>query len=439
MNEEEVQPIREEIKRVLGDKIDDETLDKELHKYLDVYHVSLNETRRGILRKFGSDAVSGMVSGLAVTKKIGELTGDETSVDITAKVISIFNKDIVVKNNKKSIVEGYIGDDTGTTKFTLWEPGQVQLEKGAVYTFKNLYARKWNDKISVNVGSRGSIVPESGVDFDIPERESAPSKKCTIGEIREGMGSVIVTGRVISIETRQVMVQNEPKTVYSGILADSTGKIQFSAWNDPHLEEGDTVKLEDAYIRAWKSIPQINIGDRCTITKVDEHIDLPSENANKKTAADIERAGGGLDVNVEGLVVDVKSGSGLIKRCPQCRRLVTNGICVTHGNVAAVNDLRLKIVIDDGTGAIGAVLNRNDTEKLTGMSMTAAENMAEVQGEGAVVTELTSRILMRRLSIDGNAMCDDFGPSIIVKNVKETKLDLKKEANAILEEIEKVI
>lgn len=439
MNEEEVQPIREEIKRVLGDKIDDKTLEEELHKYLDVYHVNLNETRRGILRKFGGDAVSGMVSGLAVTKKIGELTGDEKSVDITAKVLSFFNKDITIKGNQKTIVEGYIGDETGTTKFTLWEPGQVQLEKGAVYTFKNLYARKWNDRISVNVGNRGSIVPESGVDFDIPEREFAPSKECTIGDIREGMGSVTVIGRVVSIETRQVMVQNEPKTVYSGILADSTGKIQFSAWNDPHLEEGDTVELKDAYIRAWKSIPQINIGDRCTVTKVDAHIDLPSENANKKTAADIERTGGGLDVNVEGLVVDVKSGSGLIKRCPQCRRSVANGICVTHGNVAAVNDLRLKIVIDDGTGAIGAVLNRSDTEKLTGLSMTAAENMAEVQGEGAVITELTSRILMRRLSINGNAMCDDFGPSIIVKDVKETKMDLKREANAILEEIEKVI
>lgn len=439
MNDAEIQPVRDEIKRVLGNKIDDEKLDAELHKYLDEYHVSLEAARRGILRKYGSEEVSGMVSGLAVTKKIGELVGNENNVDIVAKVLSVFSKDINVKNTQKTIVEGYIGDDTGSARFTLWEPGQVQLEKGAVYTFKNLYAKKWNEKISVNVGSRSTIVPTPGVDFNVQEREFAPSKDCTISEIREGIGSVNVTGRILSIETRQVMVQNEPKTVYSGILADSTGKIQFSAWNDRGLKDGDTIQLKDAYIRAWKGIPQINIGDRCTITKTDAKIDLPSAAANRKTAADIERMGGGLDVTVEGLVVDVKTGSGLIKRCPQCRRTVVNGMCVTHGNVAAVNDLRLKIVIDDGTGAIGAVLNRDETEKLAGMSMTAAENMAEVQGEGAVVMDLTSRILMRRLSINGNAMCDDFGPSIIVKEVEETKIDLEKESGAILEEIEKVI
>lgn len=439
MNMDEIQPVKDEIKRVLGDKIDDATLENELHKYLDEYHISLDAAKRGIIRKYGDTNTSSLVSGLAITKKINELTGNETSVDIVAKVLSVANKDIKVKNIQKTIVEGYIGDETGTTKFTIWEPGQILLEKGSVYTFKGLYAKTWNDRISVNLGNRGSVVPMQGVEIDVPEREYAPSTECKICDIRDGMGSVTVTGRILSAETRDVMVKGEPKVVYSGILADSTGKIQYSAWSDHGLHEGDTVNIKDAYIRAWKGIPQLNIGDRCTITKTDEKIDVSTNTNNKKTVAEIEKIGGGLDITVEGLVVDVKTGSGLIKRCPQCRRTLTNGVCTTHGAVAAVNDLRLKVVIDDGTGAIGAVFNKDDTEKLTGISMTAAENLAEVQGEGAVMIELTSKILMKRVSVNGNAMSDDFGPSMIVKQVSETNIDVVKEANNILSEIEKVI
>ena len=439
MNMDEIQPVKDEIKRVLGDKIDDATLENELHKYLDEYHISLDAAKRGIIRKYGDTNTSSLVSGLAITKKINELTGNETSVDVVAKVLSVTNKDIKVKNIQKTIVEGYIGDETGTTKFTIWEPGQILLEKGSVYTFKGLYAKTWNDRISVNLGNRGSVVPMQGVEINVPEREFAPSTECKICDIRDGMGSVTVTGRILSAETRNVMVKGESKTVYSGILADSTGKIQYSAWSDHDLHEGDTVNIKDAYIRAWKGIPQLNISDRSTVTKTDEKIDVSANTDNKKTVAEIEKIGGGLDITVEGLVVDVKTGSGLIKRCPQCRRTLTNGVCTTHGAVAAVNDLRLKVVIDDGTGAIGAVFNKDDTEKLTGISMAAAENLAEVQGEGAVMIELTSKILMKRVSVNGNAMSDDFGPSIIVKQVSETKIDVVKEANNILSEIEKVI
>ena len=280
----------------------------------------------------------------------------------------------------------------------------------------------------------------SDVTIDLPERQiDLTAAECKIGDIREGMGNVTVTGRIMSTEARNVTVRGEPKTVYSGILADDTGKIQYSAWNDFNLKEGETLCIKNAYIRAWKGIPQLNMGDRCEVSRVDSDFQVIEDTSSKKTIGEITRIGGGLDLTIEGLVVDMKQGSGLIKRCPQCNRSILNGVCTAHGQVEGVNDLRLKLVVDDGTGAIGAIVNRNDTEKLTGVSMQAAEGLAAAQGEGVVAREMAGRILMKRVTFTGNVMSDNYGPSMIVKSVSLVDVDVEGEAAKLLDEVEAAI
>lgn len=437
MAEIELTPHVEEIKRVLENKVDEEVIVNELNKYLNEYHVTLDSAKRGIIRKYGGGDVAAFTPAGAVVKKIDELTGTEQNVDIQAKVVYVENKSITVKGLSKTIVSGILGDETGTASFTIWEPGSVMLEKSSVYNFKNCYCKLWNDKVQINLGNRGRVEPASGVSIDLPERTIAVnSSECKIGDIRDGMGSVTVTGRIVTYEARNVMVKGEPKTVYSGIIADDTGKIQYSAWNDFSLKEGETICVKNAYIRSWKGIPQLNMGDRCEISRVDSVFDVVDTSGSKKTIDEITRIGGGLDITLEGMVVDMRAGSGLIKRCPQCNRSILNGVCTAHGQVNGTPDLRMKIVLDDGTGAIGAIVNRKDTETLTGITLKAAEGLAMAQGEGVVAREVAGKILMKRISITGNVMSDDYGPSMIVKSASVLDVDVVSEANKLLDEVE---
>jgi len=437
MAEIELTPHVEEIKRVLENKVDEEVIVNELNKYLNEYHVTLDSAKRGIIRKYGGGDVAAFTPAGAVVKKIDELTGTEQNVDIQAKVVYVENKSITVKGLSKTIVSGILGDETGTASFTIWEPGSIMLEKGSVYNFKNCYCKLWNDKVQINLGNRGRVEPASGVSIDLPERTIAVnSSECKIGDIRDGMGSVTVTGRIVTYEARNVMVKGEPKTVYSGIIADDTGKIQYSAWNDFSLKEGETICVKNAYIRSWKGIPQLNMGDRCEISRVDSVFDVVDTSGSKKTIDEITRIGGGLDITLEGMVVDMRAGSGLIKRCPQCNRSILNGVCTAHGQVNGTPDLRMKIVLDDGTGAIGAIVNRKDTETLTGITLKAAEGLAMAQGEGVVAREVAGKILMKRISITGNVMSDDYGPSMIVKSASVLDVDVVSEANKLLDEVE---
>ena len=249
------------------------------------------------------------------------------------------------------------------------------------------------------------------------------------------MGNVSVTGKILSVESRRINSRGEEKIVYSGIIADETGKIQYSAWHDFDLKEGETISAKNCYIRAWRGIPQLNIGDRAIVDRVKVEMDVES-GESFRSVADIVKIGGGLDITIEGAIVDVKSGSGLIWRCPQCNRSILGGACTVHGNVEGVRDMRLKAVIDDGTGAIGAVLNRADTEKVTGVSMTAAMGLSAARGDDVTLREMISKALLRRVRLTGNVMSDDYGPSMVVRSCELVERDLRKEAEALLAEVE---
>jgi len=441
MEIEELTPHIEEIQRVLGDKIDEEQLRAELDKYLNEYHVNIDAAKRSIIRKYGGSDTSTFVTGNSLVKKIADLSGTEQNVDITAKVVFVDNKEITVKGLPKKIISGIIGDETGTVSFTVWEPGSMVLTKGSVYVFRNCYCKLWNDKAQVHIGNRGKVEAAEGVKIELPERQitAASPTEIKIGNIKDGMGSVTVTGKVMSIESKEIVARGEPKTVFSGIIADDTGKIQFSAWSDFGIKEGESLCIANAYIRSWKGIPQLNMGDRCEISRVDAIDNVVDTSENRKTVDEISRIGGGLDITLEGLIVDVRQGSGIIRRCPQCNRSMLNGACTTHGMVEGIMDLRLKVVIDDGTGAIGAIINRADTEKLTGVTLQAAQGLAAVKGEAVVGREITSKALMKRVRVTGNVMSDDYGPSIIVKSIEKVEFDLEAEASKLLDEVEAAI
>lgn len=435
MEMNELTPHVEELKRVLEGKVDEQQILTELNTYLNVYHVSLEAAKRGIIRKYGGDV---FVTAEAMSKKISELTGTEQNVDITARAVFVEKKDIQVRGAPKTIISGILGDETGTVPFTVWDVGEIEMEKGLVYVLKNAYTKLWNEKVQVNLGNRG-VVERSDVEIELPERTIVyTSSEVKVSDLREGIGNVIVTGKILSVETRTIQSQGENKTVYSGMIADETGKIQFSAWNDFSLKEGESVRIENAYVKSWRGIPQLNLGDRAEVSRVDDVLagtDISPYSA--KTVAEILKVGGGLDISVSGAIIDMRMGSGLIKRCPECNRSVLSDECVAHGKITPVPDLRMKLVIDDGTGAINAVVNRDDSERLSGVTLNEALNIAKEKSDADAVARLMEeRVLVKDVTAIGNVMSDEYGPMMIVRKIEFTDVDVAEEAEKLLDLVE---
>jgi replication factor A1 len=110
------------------------------------------------------------------------------------------------------------------------------------------------------------------------------------------------------------------------------------------------------------------------------------------------------DAEITGALVDIQSGSGLIKRCPEedCTRVLQNGRCAEHGEGDGEFDLRIKGVIDDGTTVQDVIFDREMTESLTGISLEKAQEMAmDALDTSVVAEEMNERLLGQYYHVTG--------------------------------------
>ncbi len=437
MDDDELAPHVEDISSALEGAVDEDEVLKELKSYLKLYRVSLDSAKRGIVRKFGGDP-SKLSKGQR--KKIEDLEPDEQSVDLLVRVVTVNKREIEREGENQPILYGIFGDETGTVPYTAWEAERFDFNKGEVYLINNAYTTEWNEEPQVNLGNRVNVekkdpdslpLPESGTSFSPPE-------EVKISQLRDGMGNVIVTGRILTTEEREVNVSGEPKTIYSGLLADSSGKVQYTAWDDFSLKEEEVVKIENAYVKSWRGIPQLNFGERSEVSRPDADIPPAKKlrEPNQMNIDELDDIGGGVDIMAKGVVVTIKKGSGLIFRCPECRRPVQGGSCRVHGKIDANPDLRIKAVLDDGNSMLTAILNREVTEELLGITLEDSLNKAkESMDQDVVKKDIEDKLLAHPMEMRGNVTSDEYGLMMIVREVRFLKEDVRGEAEALLSEL----
>jgi len=429
-------PHIEEIARALGDKLSEEQIAEELQKYVDVYKLSIPMAKRTIVKKYGGDS-SGFSAGFQ--RKLAGLRPNEPNVDFVAKVLSANAKEVQAKGEKKQIVFGFLGDDTTTLPYTAWEIEDLQLSKGDVISVKGAYTREYQGRVQINFGNRVSIKKEDPSTVGDIQVAQGPPRSVRIGELREGMGYVEVKGRILSLEPREVTVQGETKKIFSGVLADETGKVQFTAWSDFKLKQDEVVTISKGTVKAWRGIPQLNFDERGEVIRIREK--YPSAEELRKTGvrmiAEIAAKGGAVDATVRGVLIEVRDGSGLIMRCQECKRALQKGMCKIHGRVDGYPDLRVKAVLDDGSGAVGVVMNRELSEKL--LDITLDESMQKAKEKmnfDIVKDEMDELLTLKVLTVSGPVTADQYGLSMIAKEAQLSAMDVKQEAEKLLVELE---
>jgi replication factor A1 len=149
-----------------------------------------------------------------------------------------------------------------------------------------------------------------------------------------------------------------------GLLGDESGTIKFTAFASsdlPKLEEDAVYALGNLVTDEYQGNYSVKLNRTTTIEQLDEDIEVGDDSTT-----------------VEGALVAMQSGSGLIKRCPEedCTRVLQNGRCSEHGEVEGEFDLRIKGVVDDGVDAHEVIFDKETTEAITGISLEEAKDMA---------------------------------------------------------------
>jgi replication factor A1 len=365
-----------------------------------------------------------------VPRQLSEVLPSDKNIDLKVKILSINDKTVNVQGNEKKIYYGLIADKSMVRPFTAWN--DFELAKDDVICIHSAYAKDWRGEPQINLGNNTAVEPLT--DSELNELNSnnlpstIPSTEYKIGLLKNGMSSITVLGRVLSVESRTVKVLDENKEIYTGKIADDTGKIAFTAWNDFSLKPGEAIKISGAYVRSWRGVPKLNFDERMELERIDDNT-LPSiEELGSDKVSRIDSIldlGGGMDLTVEGTIMDIKDGSGLIMRCPECNRVLRGSECMVHGMQDGIADLRTKGIIDDGTGAIMAVLNATLTSRLLGK--TVEEYSKETKEKGPeiineIIDELNDILLMKPLRLKGTITTDDYGAMMICSDIDDLVL-----------------
>jgi len=436
MDAKKLAPHVKEISRALGEKLSEEEIAEELTRYIEVFRLSIPVAKRNIVKKHGGDP-SDFSAGFQ--RKLGELRPGEPVVDFVAKILSVNSKEVQARGEKKSILYGYMGDETTTLPYTIWQAEGVELAKGDVISVRGAYTTEYKGRVQVNFGNRVSVRKEDPSTIEDVQIASGPPKVVSVSELRDGIGYVEVKGRILSVEPKDVEVQGEKKRIFSGVVADETGKASFTAWSDFKLKEGEVVRISKATVKSWRGMPELNFDDRAEVIRVKEKFPSAEElaKASRRELADIASSGGAADATVRGVVIEVRDGSGLIMRCPECRRALQKGSCKVHGRVEGFPDLRIKAVVDDGTGAVSVVMGRELTERLMDVTLEdCMERAKEAMNYEVVKDMIEDELTLKVLEVTGNITSDAYGLSMIASDASPVVPDVKDDAERLLVDLE---
>ncbi len=532
-----IAPHIDEIEKVLGGKVDRKIIEEKLLEYTEKFLIDLPSAKKAIVKNYGGDT-----DQLGMPRTLMSLTENEPSINLKVKILAINPKTISFDESERIIHYGLMGDPTGVLPFTLW--GDTELQKGDAVLIKNAYVKdKFRGRLQINLGNRVSIerVPAESIG-EIPSSENFESVKAEIGDLQGGMGNLVVKGKILDIRERSVEVDGQPRTVFSGILGDKTGSVQFSAWDKFEYEVGDILEIENAYTKtwndrvqlgfnnsteikkmvgedaddiapshfkvedlkdgmeyvnikvriievnsrevnvqggtkimfsgicgddtgtcsftAWKDFelekddvveikgsyvkqwrgPQLTLGDNTTVTKLDRK-ELPDTEEicreNLRTIEELIESEGGMNIKVEGVILDIQKGSGLIWRCPICRRILHKDSCTIHKKVEGEPDLRIKAILDDGTGAVQLIAGRNITENMLETNLEQAIELTKenMRNPDFLADKLFDLLVAKPITVRGNVTCDEYGIMMIARSLDFTDFSPEREAADFLEEL----
>ncbi len=436
-SQHDMAPHLDQIKRALGDKVGKEVSEDDLRdefaKYLE-YGVPPDQAVKTVLRHHGvtpSAPTGGTMQAAPITDErvaLADVPPNVPSVNLLVRIVTKNPKIVNARGEEKEIQWGMIGDETATVPFTSWRPMEG-LEVGDVIAVQGAYSKEYQNEVQINFGDRSRIEKRDASELPTTAQEF---RQINIGDLRPGLRGIKVTGRVLQAAPKDIHVKGEPKTIWTGILGDETGKVEWTAWSDPNLKEGAVVTIEGGYIRAYRGIPQFNFDKDATITPFEGSFASPEalEEAARITIGELVTRGGGNDVIVEGTLLEVRPGSGLVFRDPETRRVVTG----SQRGPDSTPDLRIKGVLDDGTGAVNFVVGREITEALLGKDLEACAKEAQEAFRSEIIQDqLQALLTAKTFRLTGNALRDEYGMMLIAREMKPRVVDLEQEARKLLE------
>jgi replication factor A1 len=364
-----------------GTEVDPKKIEGKLRRLVNEFGVQPSEAERSVnnelAKEFNLPAMGtgggGKSSGAAETKKIADVAPGEW-VTIEGKVVALS-----APASPTIAQSGIIADESGAIRFVTWTKSNAPaMNADSWYKIESAVVDEFKGTASLKIHS-GTTVKESAIDGPlIPGTVPVLNLHTGVGNVR--------------VKVVQEWDASHERMLQSGLVADETGSVKFVIWKEPGKEKltvGSVYNIFYALVDEFNGRLSLNL-NTATIMQDD---------------GDILVSGG--DVTARGAIVHIAPGSGIIKRCPVegCNRALSRqNYCPVHEIQPKFHyDLRIKGWLDDGIKTHNILLQRDVVESLTGITLEAAQEIAENNplGMDEVFLRMRDAILGRYISCQG--------------------------------------
>ena len=343
----------------------------------------------------------------------------EGYVCIVGRVLATRPDQIHRKDGSGSIdiIRGRLADETGTIGFLSWEP--LEHEVGTLLKIEGAQVRTFRDTPELNFGRTTKIEVYHDKNFADVDALSEQTV-LTLSELRDGARDVDAVVQITEWAKRSFTRDGEERFLWSGQIADPTGRCRMSAWNELPITEDQlplTVRLKGVRVRSWQGIPDITIdnADQVEILDAppwDSELDLKNHTV-EVPLHELSAGASRIGISTSAIVVSVREDSGFIQRCTECRRVLREGVCADHGPNDGNSDIRLRLAIDNGRSSVSLLTNKDATLSLIGMNESELQDAINDAGQVAFVQSLRGKILGRKINASGRTIVDEQGAMLL--------------------------
>mgnify|MGYP006294060869 CR=1 FL=1 len=383
-----------------------EKLKEEIHETSRELGISLEEATRHV---YGSHGLQEPRKG-KVVESISDLKPGMGRVTVKARIISVHQG---TRQGGEGIYHyGLLGDSDSDVRFSAWS--EFPFRPGSAIIAQNVRVREWNGKLEVVINKYSTVTVTEETDDLIPQiEEGVPS---LISELEYDSKNVDLEGRILDLRKKSVKVKGSERTVIEGLIADRSGRIEFTCWGPLDIQKDACYRIIGGYVKPFKGRLFFNFDAGCIIREISDSALPPAielKRPNRIRIADLESNLMAGPVEIHGTVVSLRPGSGLVRKCADCGRRKLNGQCPVHGRSETVDDLRLRAVFDDGTDTLMLRGDRKMVEEMleTDMDSMIQRSKDEMDTEWAEV-ELRRKLIGHPVVVTGDPVVNDYGTSV---------------------------
>ena len=404
-----------------------------VNEWNDKRSLNINRTTRVTVLKEGGGSTPPANNDPMTIARASEVGG---FVNIVGRVMSA-KPDVIVRKDgsgELNVVRGRISDSSGSIGFLSWK--EFEHEEGALVKIVGASIRKFRDTPEIQIND-GTVI-ETYRDGTFPEvAELAESEKVSISDLRDGMRDVSITLQVESWNQRTFETKDgDSRVVRSGDVMDPTGRCRLTAWCEFDPKPGDTIRIKGGRVQSWQGSPDLVVDN---LEQTEFLSEAPWEKIDPENhwidvdLTTITKGGSRRGISTSGVIVAINSGSGIIERCPECRRMLRDGSCSEHGPQRGDEDLRLRFVLDNGVANVNLYMGREASERFLGMSMEDVKSEISSIGNDAFVSNLRNKVLSRKARVHGFCRVDDQGAMVFADRMEVISPKPVEEAEEVMQ------